>query len=278
MLKGAGTNQEQTYKLVHDHLGSVRMVINTASGEVMQELDFDEWGETITDTNPGFQPFGYAGGLVDNDTKLIRFGARDYDPQAGTWTTKDPIGLAGGLNVYGYANNNPISFADPTGRVIYRQGSVYTDIQPSSGPYEIADMSGNYITGWRSSDESGGSCARQDRPSSGPQYGSPDSQSEPQSGRSDYNLDIPPGDVNIDWDTFFPTQTKGGFAGCALKVIAKEIGLHVLADGASHVTGWMWVKKGVKMVTPGLLSHGISTCVIDSVGPAPNPNYKPYGR
>ena len=115
MLKGAGTTQEQTYKLVHDHLGSVRMVINTASGEVMQELDFDEWGETITDTNPGFQPFGYAGGLVDNDTKLIRFGARDYDPQAGAWTTKDPIGLAGGVNVYGYANQSPISSIDPEG-------------------------------------------------------------------------------------------------------------------------------------------------------------------
>ena len=115
MLKGAGTNQEQTYKLVHDHLGSVRMVINTASGEVMQELDYDEWGETITDTNPGFQPFGYAGGLVDNDTKLIRFGARDYDPQAGAWTTKDPIGLAGGVNVYGYVGGDPIGAFDPTG-------------------------------------------------------------------------------------------------------------------------------------------------------------------
>lgn len=64
---------------------------------------------------PGFQPFGYAGGIYDRDTGLIRFGARDYDPEIGRWTTKDPIGFRGGLNHYAYVNNNPINFIDPLG-------------------------------------------------------------------------------------------------------------------------------------------------------------------
>jgi len=34
-------------------------------------------------TSTGFQPFGFAGGLYDRDTNLVRFGARDYDPETG---------------------------------------------------------------------------------------------------------------------------------------------------------------------------------------------------
>jgi RHS repeat-associated protein len=70
----------------------------------------------LSDTNPGFQPFGFAGGIYDNDTKLVRFGARDYDPVTGRWTAKDPIYFAGGdTNLYGYVQNNPVNFIDPSG-------------------------------------------------------------------------------------------------------------------------------------------------------------------
>jgi len=66
--------------------------------------------------SPGFQPFGYAGGLLDPDTGLVHFGAREYDPRTGRFTTKDPIGFAGGdTNHYGYALNDPINRTDPNG-------------------------------------------------------------------------------------------------------------------------------------------------------------------
>ena len=45
---------------------------------------------------PGFQPFGFAGGIYDLHTALVRFGARDYDAFTGRWTAKDPISFAGG--------------------------------------------------------------------------------------------------------------------------------------------------------------------------------------
>lgn len=69
----------------------------------------------LNDSNPGFQPFAYAGGLYDVDTGLVRFGARDYDAAVGRWIQSDPAGLAGGVNIYGYAYQNPLYWIDPNG-------------------------------------------------------------------------------------------------------------------------------------------------------------------
>ncbi|MBN1960879.1 MAG: RHS repeat protein, partial [Deltaproteobacteria bacterium] len=57
-----------TYRLITDHLGSVRLVVDASTGAVAQQLDYDEFGVVINDTNPGLQPFGFAGGLYDRDT------------------------------------------------------------------------------------------------------------------------------------------------------------------------------------------------------------------
>ena len=57
-----------------DYLGSVRLVMNAATGAVAQRLDCDAFGRVTLDTNPGFQPFGFAGGQYDADTGLVRFG------------------------------------------------------------------------------------------------------------------------------------------------------------------------------------------------------------
>ena len=104
-----------TYRIVTDHLGSPRVVVDVATGQVVQRMDYDEFGSVVTDTNPGFQPFGFAGGLYDPDTGLVRFGMRDYDAQTGRWAAKDPGGLASGPNLYAYANNDPVNLVDPLG-------------------------------------------------------------------------------------------------------------------------------------------------------------------
>jgi RHS repeat-associated protein len=111
MIKG-GT----TYRIVTDHLGSPRLVVNTTDGTIAQRLAYDEFGNMLLDNNPGFQPFGFAGGLYDLDTRLVRFGARDYDAEAGRWTAKEPLGFAGGdSNLYAYVGNDPVNFVDPSG-------------------------------------------------------------------------------------------------------------------------------------------------------------------
>jgi RHS repeat-associated protein len=97
----------------------VRLVVNTATGAIAQRIDYDEWGNaTYVSGAPDFQPFGFAGGLTDRDTGIVRFGARDYDPRVGRWTSKDPIGFTDGSNLVVYAGGDPISYIDPNGQYL----------------------------------------------------------------------------------------------------------------------------------------------------------------
>jgi RHS repeat-associated protein len=101
------------YRYITDHLGSPRLIVNVTSGEVAQQLDYDEFGVITRDTNPGFQPFGYAGGIYETSSGLTRFGFRDYDAESGRWTSKDPLGFGGGgSNFYEYVLGNPIRAID----------------------------------------------------------------------------------------------------------------------------------------------------------------------
>jgi RHS repeat-associated protein len=91
--------------------------VDTSSGTVVEEIDYDEFGVVTNDTVPGTIAFGFAGGLYDFDTGLVRFGARDYDASVGRWTSKDPIRFDGGsFNLYGYVINDPVNLRDPAGQ------------------------------------------------------------------------------------------------------------------------------------------------------------------
>jgi RHS repeat-associated protein len=124
-----------TYQLITDHLGSVRLVVNVSDGTIAQQLDYDEYGNITQNTNPDFQPFAYAGGLYDSQTKLVRFGARDYDAISGRWTCKDPIGFKGHLsNLYEYVLNDPVNLFDKNGyQIVYGQETPSNIIMSFNG-------------------------------------------------------------------------------------------------------------------------------------------------
>ncbi|MBI3204594.1 MAG: RHS domain-containing protein [Myxococcales bacterium] len=107
-----------TYRVLSDHLGSPRALVDVATATVAWRADFDAWGNrTLIAGTADFLPFGFAGGMLDAETGLTRFGARDYDPTVGRWSAKDPIGFRNTeINFYLYAAADPVNRRDPKGR------------------------------------------------------------------------------------------------------------------------------------------------------------------
>jgi len=104
-----------TYRVVSDQLGSPRYVVNVAnSADVPYRAEYSSFGQ-VTGTGLDWMPFGFAGGIYDGDSGLVRFGARDYDTNAGRWTSRDPQRFSGGINLYAYSRNDAVNLQDATG-------------------------------------------------------------------------------------------------------------------------------------------------------------------
>jgi len=81
---------------------SVRLFADSAKGV---------WGATDTSV----VRFRFAGAEYDQETGLYYMRARYYDPQLGRFLGEDPLGVAGGVNLYAYAGNDPVNMSDPSG-------------------------------------------------------------------------------------------------------------------------------------------------------------------
>ncbi|MHB1012925.1 MAG: RHS repeat domain-containing protein [Desulfobacteria bacterium] len=107
------------YYVATDHLGTPKSVTD-ATGSVVKVVEYDAWGVKMLDSNPAFDLLiGFAGGIADGATNLVRFGFRDYEPGTGRWAAKDPIFFGGRQgNLYTYSGNNSVAFKDPSGTVL----------------------------------------------------------------------------------------------------------------------------------------------------------------
>jgi RHS repeat-associated protein len=103
-----------------DHLNTPRLATNPA-GTIVWRWNSDAFGAIPPDSDPDGDGtrttihLRFAGQYFDAETGLHYNWNRYYDPRLGRYVTSDPIGLAGGLNSYLYANANPLRWADPFG-------------------------------------------------------------------------------------------------------------------------------------------------------------------
>ncbi|HBG05564.1 MAG: hypothetical protein A2075_07590 [Geobacteraceae bacterium GWC2_58_44] len=100
-----------------DGLGSV-VALSDQTGATTCTQRFDAWGKTIAASGNSIPQYGYTGREPD-ETGLVYYRARHYDPTIGRFTQRDPIRLQGGINPYAYANANPVTFTDPEGLLAF---------------------------------------------------------------------------------------------------------------------------------------------------------------
>jgi RHS repeat-associated protein len=111
-----------------DHLGSTVLVTGDA-GEVLWTGETNPFGDSVSGEGTGSgesERLKYTGKDFDEDAGLYYFNARWYDPGTGRFITEDPIRY--GANWYGYANNNPLMYVDPTGLMTEGDGGNSNDI------------------------------------------------------------------------------------------------------------------------------------------------------
>ena len=109
--------QSSTTSLFHlDGQGNVYLLTNTA-GTRRSEYRYRAFGDRyVTPVGEAVQsPFGYKAREEDRETGLVYMRHRYYSPRLERFLNQDPIGIAGGLNLYAFAGNGPINASDPMG-------------------------------------------------------------------------------------------------------------------------------------------------------------------
>ena len=103
-----------SYYFTFDHLGSLREMTDS-SGTIHARYDYDPYGRRTKISGDLDADFGFTGYYVHQPSGLQLALYRAYDADLGRFINRDPIGEAGGLNLYDYVANNPINFYDPLG-------------------------------------------------------------------------------------------------------------------------------------------------------------------
>ncbi len=108
------TRNGATWYYHSDGLGSI-VALSNNHGIVAEKYGYDSFGNRKPGIHLINQPYAFTGREWDAETGLYYYRARYYDPAAGRFISKDPIGFRGGINLYAYTDNNSINLVDPGG-------------------------------------------------------------------------------------------------------------------------------------------------------------------
>ena len=134
---------KNVYVPLHDVQGNIVALVDPNTSQVVEsyiysafgeELIFNSYEEEISTSQIG-NPWRFQEGRKDQETSLLLFGVRYYDPLIGRWTHPDPLGFHDGPNPYAFVHNNPINFRDPLGLATEDKqdpfrGYFYGEVEP----------------------------------------------------------------------------------------------------------------------------------------------------
>lgn len=121
--------------------GNIMGLIGAVSGELVTRWDYDAFGNVVTDwVKPGSagagakSPFKFSTKYLDEETGLVYYGYRYYQPADGRWLGRDPIAEDGGANLYGFCGNDSIDWIDGTGLKALPGGGPRRAPSPTTSP------------------------------------------------------------------------------------------------------------------------------------------------
>jgi len=98
-----------------DQIGSTRALM-TETGTLARAMDYAPYGEPLADSGGAVaSPYQFGGKIAHAPQGLTYFPYRYYSAGQARWTTRDPLGMVDGPNVYAYVGGNPVNFVDPLG-------------------------------------------------------------------------------------------------------------------------------------------------------------------
>ena len=152
---------QKNYYPLTDHLGRTVALVD-GQGNVICAFDTDAYGRTLVYINPGpdgkwftdddvllnkqtaeagnvppLCPYVFTGQRLDLESKLYYYKARHYNPSLGRFVQRDPIGYAGGMNLYEYCGGMPTAATDPSGEQATSGIPVGSAGAPDLGPYAL---------------------------------------------------------------------------------------------------------------------------------------------
>jgi len=106
----------RTLTPVDDGIGNITAVLDAGSGAVVASYDYGPFGEPLASSGDvDCCPFRWQSKYWDDACGLYYFGYRHYGPKYGRWLSRDPMGEAGGFNLYAYCSNDPVGKWDYLG-------------------------------------------------------------------------------------------------------------------------------------------------------------------
>ena len=113
MMIVPGDPNETVYYYHADNQGTIIGLTND-SGAWVEKYAYTLYGKPAAASTVG-NPYMYTGRRLDAETGLYYYRARYYDPHLRRFIQTDPIGYAGGMNLYAYVSNSSVNFIDPFG-------------------------------------------------------------------------------------------------------------------------------------------------------------------
>ena len=139
--------EKENFIPIHDIFGNITSLISLENKDVVESYHHSSFGEEVisksSDNNKLINPWRFSSKRTD-DTGLVYYGRRYYEPQFGRWVTPDPKGYTDSMNIYAFVLNDPLINFDLYGLITSNQN--YDHMHDWKHPYSWGDKNQTFVS------------------------------------------------------------------------------------------------------------------------------------